>query len=291
MASLLDILAIENQGVIEHSELATFLQLLQKGFNNDMKSTITSLFDVPQTYKTNFITKDNKILKYPIFSIATASTLAWLKKNIKKEDSLSGFSARFIYAVQTKKTKVVPIPIPPDKEMIKSLYDVFKKIQQLKPEEIILDKEFKKVYTDFYIESEKLIDELPFDDGLKSIYSRLQTDYFLKFTILECVLTGKKIASRGEAVRALYLVAFYMAQATVTIQSISHSEEVILENKILKYIREQGPVTRTDIHRFFKNNLSAKKLNTILSTLIKAEQIISEKSKERNNANVFRLNS
>ena len=37
LASLMEILEIEKNGVIEHSEVATFLELLKKGFNCDMK--------------------------------------------------------------------------------------------------------------------------------------------------------------------------------------------------------------------------------------------------------------
>ena len=52
IASLLEVLKTEKNGVIQHSELATFLSLLKKGFNADMKSLLTDFFDVPEQYNT-----------------------------------------------------------------------------------------------------------------------------------------------------------------------------------------------------------------------------------------------
>jgi len=196
IASLLEVLKIEKNGVVKHSELATFLALLKKGFNTDMKSILTDFFDVPDQYKTKFITKDDSILERPIFSIATASTPIWMKENLKKGDATSGFLARFLFAFQNKKTRSIAIPQAPDETRLKKIEDVFQHLYDLKPTAIEFDDEFKQIYTEFYHESDAFIDELSVDSGLKSIFSRLQTDYFLKFTILECVLLDKTTASR-----------------------------------------------------------------------------------------------
>jgi len=291
ISSLMDVLEFEANGVIEHSELATFLELLKKGFNCDMKSLLTSFFDVPPLYKISFKTVADKILKYPIFSIATASTPAWLKHNLKKGDASSGFLARFLFAFQNKKTKSIAIPEQADENDLVKIENVFQYIYDLKPECIIVDNDFKQVYTEFYYESDKFIEELPVENGLKSIFSRLQTDYFLKFAILETVLNDKTVASRDEALNAKYLVAFYMVQALATIKKISPSEDSILEDSILGFIKEKGSVTKTDIYRYFKNNISAKKLNPILNNLLNAEQIVKEKSVEHKKTTVFRMNS
>ncbi len=291
MSSLLEILEYEKYGVIEHSELATFLELLKKGFNCDMKSLLTSFFDVPESYKVNFITKDDTNLEYPIFSIATASTPVWLKHNLHKGDATSGFLARFLFAFQNRKTRSIPIPKKPDANKIELLYKVFVKLYELEPEEIIFDEKFETVYSEFYHESDKLIEELSVDNAMKSIFSRLQTDYFLKFTILECVLAGKTTASKDEALRAKYLVAFYMAQAMATIKNISPDEQMELETKLLKFIRNKKEVTSTEIHRHFNNHLSAQKINSVLGSLIKAGLIVKDRSTRIRNVDIYKPNS
>jgi hypothetical protein len=273
ISSLIDILEYEKNGVIEHSELATFLELLKKGFNCDMKSLLTSFFDVPPSYKVNFITKEEKNLCYPIFSIATASTPIWLEQNLKKGDSTSGFLARFLFAFQNKKSKTIAIPQAPDPEKIKELDDVFQSLYRYEPLPISLGKEFEQIYTEFYHESDELIDCLPYDSSLKSIFSRLQTDYFMKFLILECALAEKNRASNIEVNRARYLVSFYMAQAIATIKEITSVKAVLMENRIMDCIEQRGKATRTDLYRHFKNRITASRLNAILTSLERAEQV------------------
>ena len=291
MASLLEALQFEKNGVIHHSELATFLSLLKKGFNTDMKSLLTDFFDVPEMYKANFITKDDLVLEYPIFSLATATTQVWLKNNMQKDDATSGFLARFLFAYQNKKTQSIAIPAQPDQNRLLKIEAVFRKIYDLKPSEIKLDDGFKKIYTEFYEESDRLISELSVDNALKSIFSRLQTDYFLKFTILECVLSDKLVATEKEALTAKYLVAFFMVQAIAVIKQIAPSETMAIEMDIQKLLSEVKEATKTDLYRYFKNNLSARQLNAAISALKNAGVIVSQRSKDRDNAEVFKLNS
>jgi len=291
MASLMEVLQEENNGVIHHSELATLLSLLKKGFNTDMKSLLTDFFDVPSKYKANFITKDDLVLEYPIFSLATATTPIWLKTNLQKDDATSGFLARFLFSYQKGKTQSIAIPAQPDRVRLQKIEEVFKKIYTLNPCEIELDESFRRVYTDFYEESDSLILELSVDNALKSIFSRLQTDYFLKFTILECVLSDTLVATDQEAFRAKYLVAFFMVQAIAVIKQIAPSETMAIEMDIQKLLSEVNEATRTDLYRYFKNNLSARQLNAAIGALKNAGVIVSKKSKDKNNAEVFRLDS
>ncbi len=143
---------------------------------------------------------------------------------------LLGLWLIFLFAFQNKKVK--SIPILPDEDKVEKLNSIFSRIYELEPNVIELDSEFEKIYIDFYYESNELIEGLDVDNGLKSIFSRLQTDYFLKFTILECVLSGKTTAPKEEALRAKYIVAFYMAQAITTIKNISPNEQMGLEKKL-----------------------------------------------------------
>ena len=278
ISALLEILGTEKHGVIEHSEIATFLELLKKGFNCDMKSLLTSFFDVPAVYKMNFITKEDTCIQKPIFSMATASTPVWLKENLKKGDATSGFLARFLFSLQNKKERSIPIPRQPDPERVKKIMENFAKLYALSEAEIKLTPDFEKVYSDFYLECDDFIDKLPFDNGLRSLLGRLQTDYFLKFTILECVLTNKTEAGKEEAIRAKYLVVFYMTQAIQAIKNITPDPQMELEKRIIAHLKENGEDNRTGLYKILSNNVSASKLNSVLTSLIRAEQIEEIKS-------------
>jgi hypothetical protein len=82
-----------------------------------------------------------------------------------------------------------------------------------------------------------------------------------------------------------------MAQAMAVIKSISPTETMALETKIQKFLSSEEEASRTDLYRYFQNNLSARKLNAALGSLMKAGVIIATKSTEKRNTQVFRLNS
>jgi hypothetical protein len=64
--------------------------------------------------------------------------------------------------------------------------------------EITFDGSFENVYTDFYHKVEALYKSPLVEDATKSLIARLQTDYFLKLTMFECVLNDKQVATEEE---------------------------------------------------------------------------------------------
>jgi len=271
--ALLDSLKHEKNGIIMQDEIATFLATLGQGYNADMKSLVTSCFDVPEQLKTDFLGAGKTVIKQPIFSIASASTPQWLKTNLKQNDVTSGFLARFLFCYQKENSRVIPFPSQPDSNKLKLIYDRFEKFYALQPAEMSFDAEFRQLYEDFYKESRQLINNIRTENGLKAVFSRLQTDYFFKFAILEGVLSGRLILTRDDAERAIYLCTFFMAEATKVIQIIDQTKQTSLEKRVLKIIGSSPGVTKTQIHKEFSNHLPAKKLNNVISHLLKAERI------------------
>lgn len=90
----------------------------------------------------------------------------------------------------------------------------------LEERQLDIDESFKAVYSEFYDTIERILSDQLLDDGTKSLIGRLQTDYFLKLTILECVLTGKDTATAKEANAVKYLIEFYIQQALVIMDKI-----------------------------------------------------------------------
>lgn len=265
--AFLNVLKDEKQGVLKHSEVESLLKNMSKGYNNNMKSLFTDFFDVPSQHKVSF-KKDELLVVRPIFSLSTATTLNWLKKNITKNDSESGFLARFIYCYKTSKEKSIPIPKAPPKENIEKLKEIITKLSNLPEKEIQIDDSFKKVFEEYYCEIDKLINSECLNDSKKAFIGRLQTDYFLKLTILECVLTGKDTASSVEALRVKELITYFIYQAFMIVDCIMKTDTRKNEEKILTFIGKKQKVSLTDIHKLFSNNLYSGKLKSIISSLI-----------------------
>lgn len=280
--ALLDSLKHEKNGIIIQDEIATFLSTLAQGYNADMKSILTSCFDVPEQLKTDFLGAGKTTIKQPIFGIASASTPQWLKKNLKQNDVTSGFLARFLFCYQKENGRVLPFPSQPDSTELKLVYDRFEKLYALQPAEMTFDAEFRKFYGDFYKESRQLITNIRTENGLKAVFSRLQTDYFFKFAILEGVLSGRLILTRDDAERAIYLCTYYMAQATKVLQIIDETEQTSLEKRVLKIIGKTPGITKTEIHKEFSNHLPARKLNGALKDLIRAERVVEVSKPSKN---------
>jgi len=269
-AALLKVLEEEKQGVIKHSEVASLLENMSKGFNNSMKSQITDFFDVPDVHKVRLKSEDDIYIEKPIFSIATATTIIWLKDNITKSDRESGFLARFLYCHKNMKDRSTAIPTSPDPEALAEIHSAYNKLFNLPPSEILLDASYKKVYKQYYEDIDELCSDPLLDEGTKSFIGRLQTDYFLKLSILECVLTGKNTATEEEAYRVLDQIKFFIGQAFNIMDTILKTDRTRQEDKVLEYLRVKKQASQTDLYNIFSRNIHASNLNAIMKTLMDA---------------------
>ncbi len=237
IAAFLKVLEGEKQGVLRHSEFASLLEIMSKGYNNNMKSFFTDFFDVPDVHKVRLKSEDDINIEKPIFSIATGTTLIWLKDNITKNDRESGFLARFLYCHKNKKDRSTAIPTSPDPEALAEIHSAYNKLFNLPPLEILLDASYKKVYKQYYEDIDSLCNDPLLDEGTKSLIGRLQTDYFIKLTILECVLTGKNTATEEEAYRVLDQIKFFIGQAFTIMDQILKTDRNKQEEKVLEYLK------------------------------------------------------
>lgn len=266
MAALLQVLEHEKNGVIRHSEVSSMLLNMGKGYNSDMKSLFTDFYDVPASYKV-YLKKSDLIIEQPIFSMATATTVDWLKKNISKSDSESGFLARFCYCYANKKDNSTAVPGEPSEAQMTKLVDFYAKLFNLESREIKLDDSYKSLYTQFYNDIDVLMDDPFMDNGTRSLIGRIQTDIFLKLTILECVLSGEDVANESIGLRVRYLAEFYLEQAFVIMDLIQKTDNAKREEKIMEYLQIHRIVSTSELHRLFNNNLTAPALRGITNSL------------------------
>jgi len=277
MAAFLDALGEEKHGVLKHSEIATLFENMDKGYNSNMKSLFTGFFDVPSAYKVRLKKDGVKVINDPIFSIATATTLAWLHKNITSEDMFSGFIARFLMCYQDKKGTPIPIPMQLDTETQSKIFQKYEHLINLKPQEIDITGEFNEYYSKFYLEMEEMLDDPLLDERTKSLLARLQTDYFAKQTIIDCTLMGVTEAKAETAQRVQYLISFFAAQAKMVMENLRKTDVAKNEEKVLLFLEKVGNASSTELHRLFGNNLKSNQLNSIMRTLEDAGEVFSKK--------------
>ena len=272
-AAFLKVLEEEKQGVIKHSEVASLLESMKKGYNNSMKSQFTDFFDVPNTHKIRLKGESDINIEKPIFSMATATTVNWLKQNITKNDRESGFLARFLYCHKDRKDRSIAIPKSTKQEAMNEFRVLYERLFSLEPREITFDASYERIYEHYYGEIETLYEDPLLDDGTKSLIGRLQTDYFLKLTILECVLNGKDTATADVAERVLSQIGFFINQAFVIMDKILKTDRTKNEDKVIEFLKISQRVTSTDLYHLFRNKIHASNLKSIMKVLTDAQLV------------------
>ena len=265
--ALLEVLNKEKHGVIKHSEIATLLENMSKGYNNNMKSTFTNFFDVPSVYKVHTKKDGELCLNEPIFGLASATTLEWLKKNISKNDVASGFLARFVYCYRESRTRNVRIPRDIESKQLNTIVSWYENLSKLEPKEIQLEKSFKLTYVKFVNEVESNISRLPDNTGIESLVNRLIVDYFLKLTIIECAVCGKTKAGSKIAERVINLILFYISQAMLVTEKLNITDNMKKQDIILHYLEEHRRCKASDIYKLFNNHINASQLKKIMVNL------------------------
>jgi len=277
-AALLPLLQEEKHGVIRHSEFASLLENMGKGFNNNMKSLMTDFFDVPRVHNIRLVSDGDIRLERPIFSLAAATTLNWFRQKTTINDLESGFLARFLYCYRENKDRSIPVPNPPDIAECEKFLAAFRKILGFRPSGITYDEGFRRVFCQAYDSIDRLYRDVLVDDGTKALIGRLQTDYFLKLSIIECVLSKTIVATEEIAVRANYLIGYYLAQARRVMGAILKTKRSEHEEKVLHFLAGKGDATMTDLHELFSRNLHAHNIKAILKSLIDANLIAKRKN-------------
>lgn len=266
-AGFLEILTTEKNGILKHSEVASMLENMSKGYNLSMKSLFTDFFDVPNLHKIQLKETGETHIEEPIFGIAAGTTLNWLKKNITNNDRESGFLARFLYCYRDAKTRILPIPQVADVAQVQKMRSIFLKLLDCKRTVIELDPSYEEGYVSFYDKVDILLRNPFLDDGTKSLLGRLQTDYFIKLTILECTLNGKTRADAEIAHRVSYLAEYYIGQANNIMNMLLKTDMAKNQDKILAYLKERSRASTTEIHRLFNNRLHANNLHSTMKSL------------------------
>lgn len=276
-AALLAVLESEKQGVLKHSEVASLLECMGKGYNSNMKSLFTDFFDVPCVHKVHLKGEEDILIKLPIFSMATGTTINWLKQNVTRNDCESGFLARFLFCAKDRRDKSIAVPDVPDHKKMEEMRKAYNLIFDLPSSEISMDASYKKAYEEYHGNVESLFSNPLLDTATKSLLSRLQTDYFLKLTIIECVLCDTLTATATVAKRVQSMMEFYVGQAISAMDQIMRTEKSKSEVKVLEYLKGRGKASSTDLYNLFHNNIHSDNLNTIMKSLIEAGLVIASK--------------
>ena len=302
-SKMLSMLALNGVRLFVHHELSAWLAEMNKHFNSGYKQTITELYDgVSKTVSNQ--TKTERIRK-PAFSIATATTEAWMYRNIRdNSDQLGGFLQRFIYFV-VRDINLEDIDLDTregqDLELLLAVYEgmfkIFRAIPgcyQLRLSDAAItlrDTVYKEAYRKWFAKN---------NDDLMSYFTRIYDGYFYKFcaiftlcelweeldeainrgaceTFFESTLVSEEIAAQ-----CLYLCEFYFHNTIPFLEIVSEQDKLSGERKLVELLVNKygGRARHSDLMNM--SHMKKREFKECVESLIEREAITVESLKLRN---------
>ena len=296
-AKLLSLLALNSTRIFVHNELSAWLAEMNKHFNSGYKQTITELYDGISKTVSNLTTTER--IQRPALSIATATTEAWMYRNIRdNSDQLGGFLQRFIYFV-VRDINLDDIDLVTREgeslEDCLAIYDeifkVFRAIPdthrlRLSDEAIALrDKLYQEQYRIWFATN---------NDELMSYFTRVYDGYFYKFcaifTLLEfweeldeaiksgrCAAFFADLRVSGEtAAQCLYLCDFYFANTIPFLEIVSEQDKLAWERKLVELLvnKYEGKARHSDLMN--TSRMRKREFATAVESLIDREAVTVE---------------
>lgn len=285
---LLEYLSQGHNGAIFQSEFAEWLQGFEKNGNNDLKSIFTVLFDVPPLYRYKTKNNGDHVLQEPCISICAVSTLDWLKRDLKPDDTTSGFFARFLLFTPPQDKSEIPPALPTKKPNTISQAEIMFKNKLIEIDELsdtwfyTISESAKETYSTMCRNIYEMADT--YDDKCKMIlepYIKRWCPGLLKLAIIMQFFENSESKQIGEnALIAAMSILILAIKSTANLfeGELGESEHQrkcrILLDWICQKVQKTGtPVLRKDILASKKLNGGVTEYDYILNTLTESGKI------------------
>jgi hypothetical protein len=293
-SKMLSMLSLNGIRLFIHHELSAWLAEMNKHFNSGYKQTITELYDgVSKTVSNQ--TKTERIRK-PALSISTATTEAWMYRNIRENsDQLGGFLQRFIYFV-VRDINLEDIDLDTregeDLELLLAVYEGMFKVFRAIPgsfrirmaEEAVTmrDELYKLQYRKWFAKN---------NDDLMSYFTRIYDGYFYKFCAIftlveawdeldaaiksgscEAFFEGLRVPEETAA-QCLYLCDFYFANTIPFLEIVSEQDKLSGERKIVEILinKYNGKATHSQLMN--SSHMKKREFKECIESLIEREAL------------------
>ena len=187
-------------------------------------------------------------------------TLAELRLKFDLSEGLNGFANRILW-VCAHRSKLVPLPVPMPEEELGvlrwKLMDILHMIR--KGGEIRLGDAAKNAWVEHYYR--ELSREMP---GLIGCITSRAEAQALRLAMLYALLDGQNVISLDHLEAAIEFWKYCQQSVNVIFQGrqLDSTAQKLLE------AMQKGPMTGTEMHALFSNNISRERLETALSELI-----------------------
>ena len=216
------------------------------------------------------LTKNNKIRATGgVVGWVSHITLTELDARLAESESFNGFANRILWCL-ARRQKLVPIPVPMPRQELENLQirllDILKAAEGEGSVELGL--EARQAWCDRYYAD--LTKDRP---GLVGCTTNRGEAQVLRLAMIYCLLDGEQVISLDH-LKSGVAVWEYCKQSANYIFSGKQADSTT--QRIIEAIM-QAPMTRTELHRLFQNNITKDKIQASLKELIAAKRIIEDK--------------
>jgi len=271
---LLRIIQDQPSGAFFFYEFMSFATYLERDYMLGTKGLFTELYDSPP-YRKRKIRKESFVVRYPSFSIFSATTTEWFLEKARERDLFGGWLPRYIFLADTQQLRQDDFPPPPDMSKQNALVKQLYHISELKGEAHFTadaHKLYKQLYRQFVAKAATS------DPTLVAFYTRLQM-YLLKLALILEVGNDPhrfavSFAITSHSVQAAHQLTSFLSSK---LQRLIEEEFVFTKfasarKKVLNLIQSASPegISRRDLLR--KSRLSVRFFDDVLVALSQEER-------------------
>jgi hypothetical protein len=260
-------------GLIYAPEFSVFLG--KQRYQEGMVPMLTALFDCPEEWRSETITRGEVVLQKVGLSALGCSTMDWIQTAIPKDAFGGGFMSRFLFVVQEDTPRCFPDPPPIDEDMRKRLVDRLIELTHIRGE-VTYSPEAYEWFNDWYRARRDRT-----DDKLFAGYAERKPDHLVRLAIvLEMSRTGKTVLSKWTMERALAILNWleeFLPNAFGSMQQTAVGED---QMRLLKQLKSRnGEIKHSDWLRLNSNKMRQREFRELVDTLKAAGLIVYDSNK------------
>jgi hypothetical protein len=259
-------------GLVYAPEMAVFLNKQQ--YNEGLVQLITRFMDCPDVWESGTIGRGKSVVRNIGISSLMCSTIDWFVGSTPADSFGGGFIARNLLVVQELSARCEPIPNPGDTGLRQYLVDSLAGIHELQGEVKFSRRGFE-LYDNWYrFDHTNEVKNL--DHDLLATYHNRKPDHLKRIAIcLHVIQHGDMELCDRCFQSAINLLNWTEQFLPSMLQQMFRSQVGEAHDLVLRFIRNEQPITHSNLVRKTSHRMNAAELKTVILSL-KEARIVKE---------------
>lgn len=270
--ALIDAMKGDNAvGLVYAPEMAVFLNKQQ--YNEGLVQLITRFMDCPDSWESSTIGRGKSLVRNIAISSLMCSTPDWFVSSTPADSFGGGFIARNLLVVQELSARCEPIPDPGDPSVRQSICNRLASLHELQGQMIFTRAAFE-AYDEWYrYDHQEEVKNL--DHELLATYHNRKPDHLKRVAICLHMAQHPSLDLCVDCFEtSIRLLKWNEQFLPVLLQQMFKSDVGASHDLVMRFIRNEQPITHSNLVRKMQHKMNAAELKTIIMSLKEAHLII-----------------